>query len=308
MSNSEKAALDADTRPVPIFIDEHINIYEGKQAAAHLRAKTGTDVPDPEYGVTQVGNTRWQEAQRYERRSWLEKGRWGVTDRNEHHQVRFANYVSLSGRKFKRGIELGCGPFTNLRLILEHCAIEQIYLLDPLISDYRAHPFCRYQHGRLGGIFSDNLARLPVYLRHPRGFLQNKINDWKIGGWFGRSLVLESSMIEAYQPDQRFNLVVMINVLEHCQDAMAVLNKIDELLTPDGVLVFHERLYQAREVERVANVIYDAGHPLRVAQPVIDEFLDHHFIPLMRAQYLVQSEFRGSLLHYHDLYFIGKKH
>jgi hypothetical protein len=80
-----------------IFIDEKINIYEGEQAAALLTARTKKELIDPQRGVVEVDQDRWQEAQRYERRSWLEKARRRFSDRNEYHREHFVGYTSIRG-------------------------------------------------------------------------------------------------------------------------------------------------------------------------------------------------------------------
>lgn len=291
---------------IRIFIDEHINIYEGEQASALLEAKAKDVVIDPQQGVVEVDLTRWEEAQRYERRTWLERGRWSFTDRNEHHRECFAGYAPLRGRKFRRGIELGCGPFTNMRFILESCDIEQVHLLDPLINDYLTHRFCKYPHRRLGGLLNENILRLPGYLKRPLKSLRSKLNDWCIGGLLGKPVTIEASMVETYQTDQRFDLVVVINVLEHCQDALKVFTKIDEILLPGGVFVYHDRIYHAQEVKRRSEIVYDAGHPLRVDQSIVEGFLVH-FEMLMRAEYLVDAEFRGLRNSHYELYYVGQK-
>jgi SAM-dependent methyltransferase len=298
---------DDESRPKTIFIDENVEIHEGEQARQRLQVRAEAENIDTERGVTQVTEARWQEAQRYERRTWLEKGRRATSDRNEEHRQQFAGYAPLRGLHFKHAIELGCGPFTNIRLILEQCTAEQVTLLDPLLTDYLAHPFCRYRYGRLGGLFNEHLGRLPAYLRRPGRFARGKANDYRIGGFWGRPVTLAPAMIERFETQHRFDLVVMINVLEHCQDAAAVFHKIDEILLPGGVFVYHDKMYRAEQVQRLGALIYDAGHPLRVDQSVVNAFLGRHFAPLMQAQYLVQSDFRGVSFSYYDFYFIGRK-
>ena len=291
----------------PLYIDEHIVLRQDDESAA-LVAERAAEVPvDPRSGVARVNRARWEEAQRYERRSWMEHGRRALSDRNEYHRERFAGYAPLRGRRFGRGIELGSGPYTNLRLILEHCRIDEIHVLDPLIGDYVGHPFCRYRNGRLGGILRQSPGRLPAYIRHPRELVRTSINDWRVGGWLGRPVTTVASMIEDYAPSGPFDLVVMINVLEHCQDAERVLSKIDEILVPGGVLVYHDKMYRAQAVRELLRVLYDAGHPLRVDQSVVDGFLARSFTPLMRAEYRVASEFRGVPLDYSELYAICEK-
>ena len=116
MTNSQRA------QP-PIFIDENVNVYEGANAVARPKVKSDSAI-NPGRGITQVDFARWQEAQRYECKSWMELYMEARTDRNEYHQERFAGYSPIRGCHFSRGIELGCGPFTNMRLILEHCTVD----------------------------------------------------------------------------------------------------------------------------------------------------------------------------------------
>ena len=299
---------DESSESTHIFIDEKTSIYEGEQAAALLAEQAKKQFVDPQWGVVEVDQERWEEAQRYERRTWLENARRRFSDRNEYHRERFAGYTSILGRKFKRVIELGCGPFTNMRFILELCDIDQIHLLAPLIEDYLTHSFCKYYRRRMGGLLNENLGRLSGYLRHPLSAFLSKLNDWQIGGLSGRPVAIEKSMIETYETNKSFDLVVMINVLEHCRSAATVFEKIDQILLPDGIFVYHDKMYKAAEVERLSSVRYDAGHPLRVDQSMIEGFLNKHFEPLMRAEYLVHDEFHGLHMSYREIYFVGQKY
>ena len=290
-----------------LYIDENITIYEGEEAARLLAARTAQAAVDPRSGVARVDLTRWEEAQRYERRTWMQHGRRALSDRNEFHRDRFARYAVLRGSHFERAIELGCGPFTNLRFVLPQCRVEEVTLLDPLIQDYLSHPFCRYRGGRLGGLFHETPARLPAYLLHPFRALRCKANDVRAGGFLGRPVTLVRSTIESFETTERFDLVVMVNVLEHCHDASAVLARIDEILVPGGVFVYHDKMYDAENVGRLMAVVYDAGHPLRVDQSVVDSFLQDRFTPLFRAVHPVHEEFRGLCLDHSDLYYIGRR-
>jgi hypothetical protein len=67
-------------------------------------------------------------------------------------------------------------------------------------------------------------------------------------------------------------------------------------------------MYNAAEVARLASLRYDAGHPLRVDQSLIEEFLSKHFETLMRAEYFVHHEFHGARTSYCEIYFIGQRH
>ena len=138
-----------------IFVDENRQIFRGEKALRLIRERGETKV-DARVGMVRVPTERWQEAQRYERRTWME-GRATLTDRNEEHEDFFAGYRPLQGLRFQHAIELGCGPFTNLRKILLRCKCEAIDLLDPLADSYLNHPYCRYRRGRLGGVLSTSL-------------------------------------------------------------------------------------------------------------------------------------------------------
>jgi SAM-dependent methyltransferase len=296
--------IDIDEKSY-VYIDEKRRIYEGKDATRLLRAKNDIGSIDLHKGIIRVSSQRWEEAQRYELCTWLRAGRGAVDDRNEYHSVHFANYSNLRGLKFKRGIELGCGPFTNIRLILEHCDIEEVHLLDPLLENYLSHPHCRFRGGKLGGLLKESPAL--QYIRHPQKFLLNIKNAWKIGNLFGQPINLHNSMIETFQTDLKYDLIVMINVLEHCQDAEAVFAKILDLLSPSGIFVFHDVLYNVEQTQRLAAIIYDAGHPLQVEISIINQFLEQYFTPLMHAEYNKEDNFKGIQWNRTDLYFIGKR-
>jgi SAM-dependent methyltransferase len=298
-----------DTRsPVPyLYIDENVTVHEGEEAARLLREHAAEVAVDPRNGVARVDDARWREAQRYERRTWMQRGLRAASDRNEHHRDRFEGYTALRGLRFRRGIELGCGPFTNLRLILETCRIDEVVLLDPLIEDYLRHPFCRYRGGRLGGLLREHPARLPSYALHPLRALRSKANEFRVGGWLGRPVTPVAAMIETFEADAPFDVVVMINVLEHCRDAHAVFARIDAMLAPGGIFLYHDKMYDAAGVRELLAVLYDAGHPLRVDHSVVDSFLEPRFEPLLRREHPVVEEFRGVRLDHRELYFIGRK-
>lgn len=291
-------------KPQGYFITEDIRVYENEEARLLLRNKNDAQNVHPDFGIAAVSQSRWLEAQRYEKNMWCHAARGASDDRNEYHRERFANYALLRGMNFEKGIELGCGPFTNTRLILEMCSIDELHLLDPLLEAYLQQPFCRYRRGRLGGALKEfpNLYDL----RHPIRFWKDRRNTWHIGGLFGRNVFLHPVMIESFKIDTRFDLVILINVLEHCQNAEAVFSKIRQILSPEGIFVFGDVLYEARDVKRFAKKTYDAGHPLRVDRRIIDKFLSSCFIPLMRSEYLVERKFHGVPLRYYELYFMGR--
>ena len=267
-----------------IFVDENRNVFKGEEALKLIQARK-SEVIDIDKGVTSVDVMRWEEAQRYERRTWME-GIAAMSDRNEDHEDRFGGYGVLAGKKFTNAIELGCGPFTNMRKILRHCEVDFIHLLDPLARDYLDHPFCRYKNKKIGGILKTTL--LPWTRRggfkHPKRFCRHKWDEWKVGRLFGRPISLYVAGIEDFIPPRTFDLCVMINVIEHCRDIEKIFSRILEMTFSGSYFVFADKIYHADEEARLSNFRFDAGHPLRVDYAVIQEFLRSYFKPIWDAE------------------------
>jgi SAM-dependent methyltransferase len=191
-----------------------------------------------EYGVTSVTQERWQAAQRYEKKCWLEMHKDYVDDRNMLHEMVFDEYTMLDGLEFEKVIEVGCGPFTNLRRILNLIKKPQsVDLLDPLVAEYLQHPHCKYKNMTLRGV-PTNLISLPL---------------------------------EKYAPGEMYDLVVCINVLEHCFDAIAGMNSIYDMLKVGGTIIFSEKFFKC--VDILVGLQYDCGHPIRLGELAIDSFI-----------------------------------
>lgn len=257
----------------PFFVDEHDNIYLGDEAAEKLRARNDTQYFRERQGVLEVDQGRWREAQHYERRTWMEAaGLSAREDRNTEHEIHFDRYAALAGRSFPRALEIGCGPFTNLARVLKYIDVGHVTLLDPLIKDYLAHPNCAYRDGRLGGVPAETVAA--------------PIEDYEAGG--------------------RFDLVVMINVLEHCFSLPQVFARINALVAPGGALVFHDKLIPAAAIADFVSHIYDAGHPIRVADQVILDFLRENYDELYRKHVEIPLEDYMAYT-FDSIYFIGER-
>lgn len=219
----------------PIFISSPVNVLRGDAARVALSTTNDAAYLTPGKGVLSVPLERWQQAQAYERETWLTHGMNATEDRNTEHAGMFDGYQALP-RKLGSAIELGCGAFTNLRFILPGREAEKIHLLDPLINDYHLHhPNCTYK-------------------------------DWSFDD--GRRVLFIAETIEDCNTVETFNTVVMVNTLPHCQDANKVFNWINGHLKKGGYLVFGE---PARDIDPL--VTFDAGHPISFNQGVIDDFL-----------------------------------
>ena len=114
-------------------------------------------------------------------------------------------------------------------------------------------------------------------------------------------------MIETFQTDLRFDLVIIINVLEQFQNAHGVFSKILELLEPGGTLIYHDRKYLAQKIVRLAKTANDVGHPLRVDQSLVDSFLTQNLEARMRVEYFGVREFCGVRFKEAEIYCVGEK-
>lgn len=225
----------------PIFVVSQVEIYHGADALAKL-AETNDSKYASENGVLKVDAKRWQKAQKYERETWLTYNPQMLDDRNGDHKRAFADYAALP-ETLGDVTEVGCGAFTNLRLILPDHAASTVTLLDPLIKDYLEHPNCAYKDERLCGY--------PV-----------KLIDKPIEKWL---------------PTERYDTLVMENVLPHCYDAEKVLQTVVKALKPNGLIVFHEA---PREHDPLRH--YDEGHPIAPTANFLEAFITSNFVEVYR--------------------------
>ncbi len=217
----------------PIFVESATSVFHGDHARRRLQRVNDTRF-ETEDGVVQVDANRWKVAKNYERHTWLEHNLSLTSDRNEFHHDSFDGYSTLP-ENLGKVIELGCGVFTNLRFILPEHKAGAVYLLDPLVKEYQAkHPNCTYKDGTL----------------------------------VGHEVILINSAIEDSKTRLKFDTIVIINVIPHCRDALAVFEFIRKHLKVGGHLVMGEF-----PREHPASLHYDAGHPIALKAHVIEGFL-----------------------------------
>lgn len=221
------------TKFKPKFIADPATVLDGEAAEAALETTNDGDWYDPDKGIVAVPLSRWRIAQQYEKDTWLKHNAAAVSDRNEDHRTAFNGYAALPS-DLGNVIELGCGPFTNLRLIMPNRTAASVTLLDPLANEYLSHSGCQYKDKTL----------------------------------VGQPVKLVAKAIEDYSTKTLYDTIVMINVLTHCRDAEKVMHWIDQHLQPGGTLVFGEH---PSEVSPYS--LYDAGHPLRFTQAQLNEWL-----------------------------------
>lgn len=285
-----------------VFIDKDINILTGQKAQQELNKTSDEAYFREGRGVIQVSRERWRIAQHYERKTWMDIGLASTDDRNMYHMKVFKDYETIKGIDFKHAIELGCGPFTNLRLISNVCRVRNCSLLDPLIDQYLGHPNCYYDKKYL---YKDPRYSMGFLDKYYWGKVASRFIPKRV---FGKVPVhqLLSIPIEEMPTDTKYDLIVIVNVLEHCYDLEVIFDRLISIASPSAYLVYVDKYYSMERVKHDIGEIYDAGHPLRIPSDLIDAFLDSYWTPLFSMvhnySYFIENEKRQ----YDEKYFIGK--
>jgi SAM-dependent methyltransferase len=118
--------------------------------------------------------------------------------------------------------------------------------------------------------------------------------------------VLHPVPIEELDIKNKFDLVVMINVVEHCYDVNKIFRKIMDISRPGSIFVFYDKYFDKNELNERIESWYDAGHPLRVSGDIFDEFLKKNFYALLYKINYFSANKRGLDLSWRGLFFIGK--
>ncbi len=182
----------------------------------------------PRYGVGVVREGGWQGAKQGEGRT--------KSDRQDEHAKYFANWGSLvvEGHELGDVLEIGCGPFTNTRTLLEKTGLtpRSITLVDPLIDEYmKTNPACAYKNGSLAG--------------HKTFFVS-------VGA-------------ETFDPAGRqYDTVILVNMIEHVKNAFVAYQKALKAVRTGGLVVFHERFWQRYSGRGTYSKTEFDLHPIRL--------------------------------------------
>jgi len=237
----------------------------------------------PQTAVTQ---DRWLEAQRYELRTWQRQNRWynvalsrlrsaldsralGVGDDwNMWWYEKFDRYRELPDQ-IENAVELGCGPYTNIRLVSIGRTIRHLHCSDPLARHY-----VRFRRRWLGA-------------KHRNG-----------------EILLDDHPIEECPfASDYFDLVILVNVLDHVRDAVACLRAAARITKPNGHLVFGQDLTDVVDTQCCPE---DVGHPIRMHHEDLDAYLRPRFQGRLR-KLLTRAEGRNPQAHYGTYLYIGRK-
>ena len=228
-------------------------------------------------GVAKISNSRWATANAAEAAVW--NGDTSGSDRSEQHSEWFDQYNSLIPFREQLGriLEVGAGPYTQSKTILEKLDVASVRVLsitlaDPLMIFYHTHtPACSYKDGSLLGF--------------PTTFIAAGAED----------LFLRSE----------YDTVIMINVLEHVRDALKVLQNLHNAVKPGGLLIFSERWFDKHWVDYEkdrTHFFFDVLHPITVKRAIFEELFSK-YTEIYRRNFFFEGNYPGM----EGVYFIGSK-
>jgi SAM-dependent methyltransferase len=187
-------------------------------------------------------------------------------DRNHWWKAQFDGYRQIP-LKLDRVCELGCGPYTNVRLFLEGRTVEYVHCSDPLAKEYIGYP------------------NAWLASAHRRGTV---------------SVAFHTAEDCPYRSDY-FDCVILINVLDHVMDAHRCLAEALRITRPGGYFVFGQDLTEAG-----GKTPANPGHPIVLDHQALVPTLDagcepvfHHLVP---RELVAQPD-----LHYGALAYVGRK-
>lgn len=232
-----------------------------------------------------VSDSRWQKAQKWELAFWQEQHRGlarglktvarsvlpGIEivcdDWNLWWAEHFDHYRILPER-LDNAVELGCGPYTNMRLVLEERQVRHACCSDPLAKHY-------------------------VALR--RG--------WLAQAYKAAIILLDDHTIEETPfASDYFDLVLLINVLDHVRDALLCLRQAIRITGIGGYLLIGQDLSNEEDARRTVG---DVGHPIRIDHLTIDGELVGFEKKIYRI--LAREDGRNPAAHYGTYIFAGMK-
>jgi ubiquinone/menaquinone biosynthesis C-methylase UbiE len=247
--------------------------------------------------IIQTTEPKWIDAQKYEKETWVVNNRrnsfpklflkflralkkpkhfyqlikfrdfYCGDDWNFWWMEKFDNYKVLPP-KFSKALEVGCGPYSNIRLLAQLRKIDDIVCTDPLMDIYKTFRMT---------------------------WISEMSKKGKIEALTGMCEKIES-------PDETFDLVVCNNVLDHVLDAKKGLLEMARVLKPGGYFVFAQDLTDKEAIEKEPD---REGHPIRLdhifLDAVLSDIYNSEFKKVLSKEESRSDDFYGTYL------LIGKK-
>lgn len=213
--------------------------------------------------ITKVDKSRWSKAQKSEFH-FAEDTHDTGDDWNGWWKKEFDNYKVLKGKSYKNVLETGCGPHTNLRLILPIIRAENLYLEDPLMRGY----FSLESELEKAGKESKLLGRIKQNKEKTTNHLHDIFKNEKY------KVDLSASALEILPyKDAMMDLVICINVLDHVEDVEKCMNEMYRVLKEGGVLVMGQDLSNEEDFRLCPESWEDTCHPIKVDEATMDSYV-----------------------------------
>lgn len=218
------------------------NPYHNAKSIACFKGNDDRCMNIPKYGRLKVlSKSRIQKSRKCEV-SWWETAR-GIPIRNEQQLAAFDKFSSLPD-DLGDVLELGSGPYTKIRLILEQNQprdVKSITLVDPLLDEYLSNP------------------NITTSFNEKELCVNNKCI----------SIKLHSITAESFHSERFYDTIILVNTLEHTENAVSILHNIYALLKSGGILVFGEEFATSFQLQ-----IADPCHPIRIQRALFEEYLE----------------------------------
>jgi SAM-dependent methyltransferase len=174
--------------------------------------------------------------------SWWSTTR-GVPERNVQQAIAFDYFRSLPVN-LGHVLEIGAGPYTKARLILEqanHRVIQSLTLVDPLLDDYLANP------NITTSFTTEQLCIEKTCI----------------------PVTLYSTTAESFHPQQqKFDTILLVNTLEHAENAVDIMHNIYLILKKGGIFIFGEEYTSSFQLQ-----VADLCHPIRILPRFLYDYL-----------------------------------
>lgn len=191
-------------------------------------------------------------------------------DRNHWWRQAFDNYSFLP-QTVENALEVGCGPYTNIRLIRKTCRPQHIVLSDPLIR---------------------------TYVKFKMTFVNEMYQE--------AACVLDNHPLEELPfADNYFDLAVMINVLDHVRDANLCMQNLMRVLKPGGIMVIGQDLTNQEDLMLQPEGL-QIGHPITLDEKWFEPHCRGKFEEIL-YKVLPREVGWAEPWHYGTLIFAGKK-
>jgi len=226
-----------------------------------------------DYGTAWVDYRTWRETLAREETFWKRNVRES-NDRADEHISGFDAFSALSlGQHLGQYAELGCGPYTQTYTSLTRSrpdlTFDSITLSDPNLFNYMKNsPLSPYKDG--------TFLNIKTYL------------------------VAAGAEAPVFGSDT-FDTVLMVNVLEHVQNAYVVLDNLWRMIKPGGLLIFNDRWVEKWTFDWLDDAKL---HPIRIRQVVLEHFLVQFEVLFQNDNGTQEMKQRGGE---HGVYFIGRK-